>query len=285
MLNRDVLSENNNEIIHESMRIKDFLNYIHEDDNLGIFDIDNTLMESKSTLGSDQWFMKLMKFAFAAAPSKETESLVIAIYHALHQYHTEMQNIELDAIQMIRELQEKNIPLIGLTARGKEISDATILQLKNCGIQFLFQKTQQEVFGITVDGVENAALYQNGIIFCSGLSKGKCLQAFFDTIQWQPSHVVMVDDKLKHLCAIAETILPKGSQFDGIRYGYLDQKVEQFEKDPSEMKAANLQLLDAYHKFPEHAKAAVKKIFLFEPRKKEEKEVKESETLSFGKWF
>lgn len=272
--------------IQESTHIEDFLNFVEKEDFLGVFDVDNTLIQSVEALGSDQWFMKLMEFAYDAAPSKETETLVISIYHALHQYHTKMETVENVTAPMIKKLQEKNIPLIGLTARGKEISEATIAQLKRVGIEFLLNKTSQNSFGLTINGVENAAIYHHGVIFCSGYSKGDCLQAFFETIKWQPMNVVMVDDKLKHLKAIEATISPRGSQFHGIRYGHLDEKVENFNKNPDNVKKANYRLLEAYHKFPEHAKDAIQKIFLFEPRqKKRDPESKEEHNLGFGRWF
>ncbi|HEX2549334.1 MAG TPA: DUF2608 domain-containing protein, partial [Gammaproteobacteria bacterium] len=211
MLSRDNLTTDSEQpFIHESIRIEDFLDHIQAENFLGIFDIDNTLIQSSEDLGSDQWFMKLMDYAYQAAPSKETESLVIAIYHALHQYHTKIQAVEAVTVPMIKNLQDKNTPLIGLTARGKEIKEATISQLNSIGIEFKLDKVKQMTIGLTVNGIENAAIYQNGVIFCSGFNKGECLQAFFDAILWQPAKVVMVDDKRKHLKAIKETISLRG---------------------------------------------------------------------------
>ncbi len=213
MLNRDTLSINPTPSIQESSHIEDVLPFTDAPDFLGGFDIDNTLIQSAEALGSDQWFMKLLEFAYDNSPSKETEALVIAIYHALHQYHTTVELVETVTAPMIKKLQAKNTPLIGLTARGRELSDTTVNQLKSVDIEFKLNKTPKSSFGLTVKGVENAALYHHGIIFCGGSSKGDCLQAFFEAIDWQPANVVMIDDKLKHLKAIESTIKPKGSQF------------------------------------------------------------------------
>ncbi len=285
--------------IHECYHIKDLLKYPKDKNKKKVYasDLDNTDQQPElvwENLGSDQWFMKLMRIAFELVPTKDTEALVLAIYHAV-QEHITTKPVEKETVDTIKNLQEQNIPVFGITARSKNIIEPTVKQLKNIGIEFDFKPNNEDHFGLTIDGIENAAYFSNGIIFCSGLSKGDCLKAFFEKIQWFPEHVVMIDDKAKHLYAVQKVVHNYGGEFDGLRYGYLDKEVAKFDQDEQLMQNANMKMLDIYHKFPDTVKEAVKKIFVFGPphlqshsifkRVTIEAPTAEEKQIKHGKWF
>ena len=293
MLQNQIIDQEKSKI-HESYHIKDILKFIEDVDHnvkeelFIFFDIDNTIQAPKEeweNFGSDQWFMKLLRLAFEAAPSKDTEALVLAIYHAV-QSHLTTRAVETDTVRIISELQKKNIHVVGLTARDRKIIEPTLKQLKNIGVEFCFKHEDQEQFGLSLQGIENAATFNHGVIFCNGNSKGDCLAAFFDKINRHPKNVIMIDDKDKHLYAVKKVIDSYGGYFDGLRYGHEDKNVAEFDKSEQAMQKANMKILDIYHQLSEEGKSAIQNIYRFQLNKKDHATPEQDEKqIKHGKWF
>lgn len=246
--------QNVSDNIFQRDSIKSILNHCQYD-TFVVFDLDNTLVESTQDLGSDQWFVRLMEEAYRLSPSKETIEFVIAIYYAV-QHQASLQVVETQTINLLTLLQDLNIPVLVLTARGGEICKSTIDQLKRIGINFDKQWNNMECV-LTLDEGKTTTLFSNGIVFCNGADKGKCLLSFFQYIKIQPKHVLMVDDKEKHLKSVKQVIEAYQGRFTGIRYGFLDEKIKTVD-----MKSANEQMKKMLHKFSPDVKHALVKIGL-----------------------
>jgi|HubBroStandDraft_4_1064222.scaffolds.fasta_scaffold298758_1 hypothetical protein len=240
--------------IFQSDRIKSILNHCKHN-TFVVFDLDNTLVESTQDLGSDQWFVKLMEETCRLLPGKETVELVVAIYYAV-QRQVSLKTVEHQTISLITLLQDLNIPIVVLTARGDKICRTTIEELKRIGIDFSKQWSNMEYLLKLNDG-KSRAFFSNGIIFCDGNDKGKCLLSFFQSIKNQPAHVLMVDDKEKHLKSVRAVIDAYQGKFTGIRYSLLDEKIKKVD-----MKSANEQMKKMLHAFPHDVKQALAKIGL-----------------------
>lgn len=241
------------EHISESKNIRDILNHCSFNTML-LLDLDNTVMESIQELGSDQWFVNLMDYACRISADKlEAVSLVIAIYHAV-QHHTKTKAVEFEIVKIIKALQDIGVPVLAVSARGPQITGPTLEQLNAIGIKFSRQWGEGS-FALPVDDKEHVPIYNQGIIFCNGNDKGKCLKAFFDKTNFYPAHVVMADDKGKHLHVVQSIIKSFGGQFVGLRYGHLDEKVAGFN-----MAKANVQLSQIYHLLPLDVQQAIDKL-------------------------
>jgi hypothetical protein len=243
---------NNN--IFQSDRIKSILKHCQHN-TFVVFDLDNTLVESTQDLGSDQWFVKLMEEAYRLSPGQETIELVLAIYYAVQRQVT-LQTVEQQTISLITLLQDLNIPIVVLTARGDKICRSTIEQLKRIGIDFSKQWSNIEYL-LKINDRTPTAFFSNGIIFCDGNDKGKCLFSFFQAIKNQPAHVLMVDDKEKHLRSVQAAIEAYQGKFTGIRYSFLDEKTKTVD-----MNSANEQMKKISHTFPMDVKQGLAKIGL-----------------------
>lgn len=171
-----------------------------------IFDLDNTVIEPhdiENGLGSDQWFVAMLDYAQGLSlERKEAFDLVITLYHAVHRY-IYVQTVQQEVIFLIKVLRDIGLPVIALTSRGDGMKRQTERQLEYLKIQF------------------------DEIIYCNGLPKNECLQKYFDKTE-KPRHVVMADDKLRHLQEIQKLMQELSIKFDGLRYGFLDEKVQQF---------------------------------------------------------
>ena len=67
------------------------------------------------------------------------------------------------------------------------------------------------------------------MIFENGNSKGNCLKTFIQQFGYQPANILMVDDKINNLQDVNNVISNMGINFEGIRYGYLDEKMAKFD--------------------------------------------------------
>lgn len=230
--------------IIEIKEIKEFLKHT-KSSVFNVLDNDDVMGTSIQELGSDAWFECFMREALKPPHVKLTVKEVIDIYHAV-QFHTTTRAVEADIVSIIKDLQDKEIPVIALTARGTPIIQPTLKQMSNIGIKF-YRQWGQTSFPLTIDGIEDAARFHHGIIFCNGLNKGKCLRAFFDAIGYYPENVLMIDDKRKHLESVRDAVNQYQGHFLGLRYGYLDEKSATID-----MKKAEAQIKEISHQLPDN---------------------------------
>jgi hypothetical protein len=229
--------------IIETKDIRDILKLKHC--TLGTFvalDLDNTIIEPEDEhqeLGSDQWFVQFIEYASRVkADKQEAIALVITVYHAV-QHHVGLKVVQPEIVRIIQILQDLEIPVIGLTARGSEIIVPTRRELKKGGIDFLNQwEPESAVLDIGAKG--NLPVYKDGIIYCSGHPKDQCLKAFFDRVNIYPEKVLMVDDKEKYLTAVGKMVNQYGGSMVGLRYGFLDEKVKNHNLEEAQRKLAEI---------------------------------------------
>lgn len=101
----------------------------------------------------------------------------------------------------------------------------------------------------------NPVYFYQGQIYCNGNDKGKCLDAFFKWIEMYPRHIVMVDDKAKHLERVKTALQDRVKKFTGLRYSFLDAKAATVD-----MEKARIQLNEIYDQLPVEARIAIDKL-------------------------
>lgn len=210
--------------INNAQSMKEILKHLSFDSVL-LLDLDNTVIESSIELGSDAWFVQLCTHAIREITDSEQ-----AIFMAIHLYHeiqkiVRAQAVEEVTVKIINTLQIIGIPVIAITARDHCLEQATIRQLHDIGIDLDDQGFAPIALSLTTT---EQAFYSNGIIYCAGKDKGACFSSFLQTSNMKPGHIVMADDKLKHLEHVRQAVEHLGIPFDGIRYGHLDTKVAEF---------------------------------------------------------
>jgi hypothetical protein len=199
-----------------------------------VFDLDNTVFESNQELGSHQWFESLCIHANKSMDNKEQAfDYALRLYH-LVQHYTKVKPVEEETARVIQLLQDINIPVIALTARGRPIFYPTLLQLRSIGVDF--SRNWSDLAGAFYFIPQNEnVMFSQGIIFCSGGDKGFCLNHFFHYLvnysKSFPEHLIMIEDTPKHVAAVGKVVADKGCDFTGLRYNYLDQKASQFKMD------------------------------------------------------
>jgi hypothetical protein len=207
------------------------LNYIKQEDchknTLVILDIDNTIAtldKPFQLLGDVAWIeYEYNKLIQQGLNVKEPEAQILPFFFELTHY-IELKPVEATTVAIIKQLQEAGITVIACTMRSIDIIDRTIEQLKTIGIDFT-----NSAFGYEeLFGHNPRFCYKNGIIFCHGGDKGITLNYVLEHFWHTPTKVIVIDDKEKYLHQIKQVLHPD-IEFIGIRYGYLDEKVAQFD--------------------------------------------------------
>lgn len=215
--------------IYEHTNSAVILDYLNPEDHhkytLIIFDIDNTIATTNTFIGSDQWVSHEIKKRLDQGLSYREAWLEIADLYVTLQHIIDLVPVEAVTPAIIKELQNKGIIVIALTARLPKLASRTITQLKNIGVDFSHTPLWHEEI---VNNDDIYYHYTNGIIFCDGNDKGKVLSHILNHIGYKPTKVIVIDDRQKHLQAVKNALHPDIT-FVGIRYGYLDEIVAQFD--------------------------------------------------------
>lgn len=215
------------EIEHMS-EIKEFI----DRDSLVVFDIDNTLIEPVQELGNDQWFRYRMNQLMDEGKSvNEALEQAVLDWEAIRNV-TEMKLVETEAAPIIEELQAAKQPVIGLTTQSFSLALRTTDHLNKLGIDLNATAVCHEPVMFLLD---LPILYLNGILFTNGCHKGKALDKFLLEARFNPKKIVFINDKKSHLHPVEEFCREKNISFVGLRYGYLDKKVESFDPTVAEV--------------------------------------------------
>ncbi len=213
-------------IIKQSNTISTILDNVTPN-TLVLLDIDNTILQPKQTLGSDQWYSNMVKVFKQTMPDAKAKTRAIAIWQRI-QNKIEVVPMESTTIEVIKKLQKDNIRVMALTARSKPVVDRTIELLAELGLDFSINNTE----------FNNVKLYpkhdvkiKKGIIFIGPLNnKGKVLLRFLEKTSLKPEKIIFVDDKAEHTQSVDAALNSIGMDHLVIRYGAADKRVASFSK-------------------------------------------------------
>ncbi len=171
-----------------------------------VLDIDNTILKSKSLLGSDQWYTwqsVLIKEKSSQAVAKNMKHLNKIINDMFCYLQYEL--CESDLSTTLSQFKKNNVEIILLTARGNKCHQ----NLRDTLLEFGVSQYLNTSFSFISS---KSISYQDGIIYCSGNHKGKILKSFLQQNQYIPNQIVFVDDKPKNLEKVLE-IIPQTQVF------------------------------------------------------------------------
>lgn len=191
---------------------------------LVLFDIDDTLMCARTELNSGRWIEYLWKLANASMPEK------INIVHSLMWHVSEYVPVmPIDSLTpaLISDLQEmEDVVALAFTARFPVFTasseNITAMQLEKIGVNF--SKTDYP------KQLDDHHSFHQGIIFSAGKIKGPHLQDMLQTIDHIPAKVVFVDDKLKQVVSVHQTMEAMGIPCDC--YWYRQSELRHTKLDP-----------------------------------------------------
>lgn len=213
--------------IIETNSIHDLKKYIRPE-TLVLLDIDNTLMEPTQTLGSDQWFCHRIDY-HENLGLNANDALEKALSEWMSiQSVTKVKVVEPGTAELVAELQKDGYTIMGLTTRGLGLSTRTIFQLQSLGIDLTTTApSKEDVFFMNHHGV----LFHGGILFTAGTHKGVALAKLLHQIEHIPESIVFINDKKQNIQEVEVICEKYGVPFTGLRYGYIDEKVNNFRVD------------------------------------------------------
>lgn len=207
----------------ESNKIEDVL--VHADEKtLVLFDVDNTLIEPVEDVGNTAWFKYVFKKFLARGLTEEQAGMKIyALWTKLSDFYN-YKLVEEKTSAVVKQLQEKKIKTMGLTARGFDIAAATTKHLASVDISFHPSPIHnQEV------SLDKFVGFSKGTLFSWVVGgKGASLLKFFERIKFEPEKILFIDDDPRYLDEVQRALGAKNIPFKGIRYGGADLQHERF---------------------------------------------------------
>lgn len=225
------LSVNLQAKIIETKHFHEIENYL-EPETLLILDIDDTLLIPTQTLGTDVWFR------YRLDQNKKIEpDFSKALHRAISEWEairhiTKVKIVEEGTDEIIKKLQQKNIPIMALTTQGLELASCTVNHLHSLNIDLSKTAPSQDHHYFTN---KQGILYRYGILFTSGTQKGIALFKLLEQIDFKPKHIVFINDKDTHIREVEIIAEEKGIDFIGLRYSYCDDRVNSFRKEIAEI--------------------------------------------------
>lgn len=191
---------------------------------LVLVDVDQTLIEPNTYLGSDNWWKGVKQTLALMQVSPERvanlEGSVGALIFSKLRYHP----LEATTTQVIADMQNQGYAVLGCTARPAHWGAITSKGLKQAGIDF-------EAFSF-LENKEQAGKsfhYSHAILFSSHRPKGPALAEFLEKNDIHPKSVVLVDDKLAHLKSVEESLASLNIPFTGLHYRYAESHPEPYD--------------------------------------------------------
>jgi len=149
-------------------------------------------------------------------------------------------------IKMLQQQSVKTIALtrylVGKTADASYLQHSRINKLLTHGIDFSnsFPSTEKIKFK-QFEFEKRYPAFEKGILFTSyAVSKGKLLKVFFEKINWHPTKVIMIDDRIQNLKSVQEELQPLGIPFVGFEYKAAEKLPAFFDKEIAEFQMTYL---------------------------------------------
>lgn len=214
----------------ETSQMSDILQSV-EDSTLVLFDVDETLIHSRTMLGSQKarYFLNA-HFKLKNLSLAQREGLFWKVVKAVP-----VKLVEPYTADLINGLKsKKNVTVLGLTARGcvphddtDPKSNFTAHQLKSVNIDF---SEHLHLYDLK-DHSSKKLVFRDGIIFTEGRLKGGDLKAFLAFAGLSVDKVIFVDDKLEQVNAVNEAMEKKGILCDCYHYTHLVVNPPKFDSE------------------------------------------------------
>ncbi len=194
--------------------------------SLVIFDVDRVLIEPRDAImrAPNQRMLWELRHKYGAHLS----SAQMADISSIVNLNESSSLVDPLALAFINHIQQRNIPIIGLTATGTggfgkiaSIPDWRIADLARFGISFATSFQQQPPFVLTqLNERGTSPVFKSGILFTGGYSKGDVLEVFLDTVGFTPDKVLFADDLFYNLISVENALANMGVKHV-IAYHYL----------------------------------------------------------------
>lgn len=213
--------------ILEIDHLDDIRSYITQESDLVLFDIDDTLITNPFSLGNPNW----RSWVKSKIPEYNPGFVVYDALTLFIAKNTYYRTVESTTAQLISDLQGSGIPVFAFTSRGrsqwyttdvKGVDQFTHNQLNHVGINFCLTAIPVEL------GQLESNFFYNGIIFAQHIKKGDLLKHLFEDLNYIPSAIIFIDDKLDQVKSVEAAVKEFGIPFIGFWYRGVESNAPEF---------------------------------------------------------
>lgn len=181
-----------------------------------LVDLDNTVFQAKQALGHVNWLQHEVQKQIESGKSREEAFYSLYPLWKKTQMMTDVVSVESGFIEAIKQLQERNIVVMGLTHRQLFIVPETLRQLESIGVCFQQTAPSQNTFHISA---KQPALYTQGVLFVDDFNaKGEVFRYFLQHLDQKPKKIFFIDDKKKNVEELAGAALLEEIEYIGVHY-------------------------------------------------------------------
>lgn len=143
----------------------------------------------------------------------------------------EYEVVDLKVVEIIRSLQSRNIKNIAFTRMFTgslgiipSMEDWRLEHLKKHHIDFSEAFPQFQEMRIDVLSTGIPSLFKKGMLCANNQDKGPVFVAFLEAIQWRPSKVIFIDNRLDYLKSVENALERTGIEFIGFHYKEVENR-------------------------------------------------------------
>lgn len=237
------IAQSKNNVIYQTNTFNDGLHLLAQrryknKKKLALFDLDNTILSYRHTLGTDQWFdFDFNQFIQQGLQPHEAKQRTLGTaLNVIGKIHDEdIYVVEENTPAAIRKLQDNGIATLVLTSRGKYLREQTVAQLARFELDFNRGVFKDQQFDLPQT---NQSECYHGLILTDGQNKGDALIFCLEKMPEPPEVIMMWDDKQSNLDKVSDAIKRYNEknrllnkqfvpiEFIGIRYSRLDDVIK-----------------------------------------------------------
>ncbi|MFO1257549.1 MAG: DUF2608 domain-containing protein [Gammaproteobacteria bacterium] len=218
--------------IHEIQNFQSILNFFTEqpgsENELVIYDLDNTILTYGHDLGTDQWFDHYFKKKISKGMSpNEAKACTLEQLTRLADTIKDLKPVEEKIPSLVKAIQARGSQSMILTSRGDYLKQATENQLQDQSLNLSFNAGAFKDIELSLE-IGNGALLSNGVAYAAGQHKGHTLIEILNKINYFPKRIIFIDDKKYNLEHVFDALsnLAQPLEFIGLRYSFMDQDVK-----------------------------------------------------------
>lgn len=204
---------------------------------LVMFDVDDTLLVPKDLIlkacsRSGEWKQKVRRLI-------DNENLLGQVLSQI-----EYEPVNPRTKEIIRHLTERQIRTIAFTKMPigpcgdiQSMEDWRLSHLRKH--QFDFSLAFPEIPLLSLQAIDGKiSLFKEGLLCANRQNKGPVLNAFLEKLQWKPSKIIFIDNRLDYLESVEEALSGSGIEYVGFYYTeeerrplILDEALAKFQVD------------------------------------------------------
>jgi hypothetical protein len=203
---------------------------------LVVFDIDDTLLESNSFIGSDTWYnwqrgrdIEKVEGGTTSIDQNDKFSCLhskLGVLYEIGSYHATEDN----AASIVSQIQTK-FDVVALTSRSPDYRAGTTRELTRANFEFYKSHLMPQSHSLSYDLNDGRrsrpVTYEDGIIMSTGLNKGVVLEDILQRLDRTYTTIFFIDDSKVNISNMIDTWIEKETMMVTFHYTGVEKKISE----------------------------------------------------------